>query len=54
MVKKIKPGKWCLYTSDGSRILGCHPTKKACLRQERAVQISKARAAGHHIPRKKV
>lgn len=52
MIKKVGK-KWILYTSDGSRILGHHPTKAAALRQERAITISKARAAGHKIPFKK-
>lgn len=36
-----KGRKWILYTSDGSRILGTHPSYEAALRQERAIQISK-------------
>jgi len=52
MIKKVGK-KWYLYSSDGKKILGRHPTKASALRQERAVNISKARAAGHRIPRKK-
>lgn len=32
---------WCLYTKDGSRLLGRHPTKESAERQERAIQVSK-------------
>jgi len=51
MIKHI--GKeWILYDSAGTRVLGRHPTKTAAMRQERAIQISKARKAGHVIPKK--
>jgi hypothetical protein len=51
MIKK--QGKiWVLYTSDGSRVLGRHKTRAGAVRQERAINISKARAAGHHIPKR--
>ncbi len=43
---------WILYTSDGSRILGRHKTRADAVRQERAINISKARRAGHHIPKR--
>lgn len=42
--------RWGLYSHEG-KLLGMHPTKKKAERQERAIQISKARAAGHQIPR---
>jgi len=29
--------KWCLYTKDGSKILGKHDTKKDAIGQERAI-----------------
>jgi len=32
---------WCLYTSDGDRLLGRHPTKEKALAQERAIQVQK-------------
>ena len=32
--------KWVLYTSDGSRVLGTHPTREAAMRQETAIRIS--------------
>ena len=32
---------WCLYTHDGSRLLGRHPTEEAAKRQERAIQVRK-------------
>lgn len=37
--------QWGLYTSDGSRLLGRHPTKEKALKQERAVQYYKHRSA---------
>jgi len=52
MIKKVGPKKWVLYNHDGTRILGHHPTKASALRQERAINISKARASGHWIPRR--
>jgi hypothetical protein len=33
--------RWCLWTSDGSRKLGCHDTREEALAQERAVQANK-------------
>lgn len=51
MIKKVGK-KWYLYSHDGKKILGRHPTRVAAERQESAVNISKARAAGHRIPRK--
>lgn len=30
--------QWCLYTHDGSRLLGKHETKEKALRQERAIK----------------
>ncbi len=49
----VKRGKiWILYTSDGSRVLGRHKTRADAVRQERAINISKARAAGHRIPKR--
>lgn len=35
--------QWILYTHDGSRVLGRHPTRAAALRQERAIYAAKAR-----------
>jgi hypothetical protein len=37
--KKLR--KWQLFTHDGSRVLGTHPTYEDALRQERAIQWSK-------------
>jgi hypothetical protein len=45
--------KYCLYSHDGSKKLGCHDTMIQAKSQESAVNISKARAAGHKIPMKK-
>jgi hypothetical protein len=52
MIKK-KGKKWYLYDSKGKKILGRHPSKAAAMHQEAAVNISKARAAGHRIPRRR-
>jgi len=49
MIKKVGK-KWYLYSHDGKKILGRHPTKAGAKRQEAAVNLSKARAAGHRIP----
>lgn len=52
MIKK-EGSKWVLYTHDGTKVLGTHKTKKEAVAQEAAINISKARAAGHKIsPRK--
>ena len=40
MIKKVGD-KWVLYTHDGSKVLGTHPTRAAALAQERAVQAAK-------------
>ncbi len=42
---------YLLYSRTKQRILGKHPTLAKAKAQERAIQISKARAAGHRIPR---
>jgi hypothetical protein len=52
MVKK-ENDKYVLYTKDGKRKLGTHDTLAQALSQEAAVNISKARKAGHRIPRQK-
>jgi len=33
--------KWCLYTHDGKRLLGRHPSEEAAQKQERAIQVNK-------------
>ena len=43
MIKKLKSGKYRLYTKDGSRPLGPPTTREKALAQERAI---KARQAG--------
>jgi len=37
--------KWCLYTKDGSRLLGKHETKEKALAQERAIKARQAAGA---------
>lgn len=44
---RYEDGKWKLYTSDGSRVLGTHETKEDAEAQERAVQRSTHTA--HHM-----
>jgi len=38
-----KNGPWCLYTKDGSRLLGSHPSKEAAYKQESAIKHSQAK-----------
>ena len=52
MIKK-QGRLWLLVSISTGKVLGRHKTKKDAERQERAIQISKARAAGHKIPRRK-
>jgi hypothetical protein len=33
--------RWCLYTRDGKKLLGRHPSKAKALKQERAIQVRK-------------
>lgn len=40
MIKKEK-GKFVLYSKDGSKKLGSHPTRGDAKRQEMAIEISK-------------
>ena len=51
MIKK-EGNKFVLYTKDGSKVLGKHATRGDAKRQEIAINISKARKAGHKIPKK--
>ena len=51
MITKVGK-KWYLYSHDGKKILGRHPTRAGAERQETAVNLSKARKAGHRIPRR--
>jgi hypothetical protein len=41
--------KWWLYARDG-RVLGRHASERDAMAQERAINIAKARRAGHRIP----
>lgn len=53
MIKK-RGKKWVLVSKTSSRVLGTHSTKAGAERQEAAINISKARAAGHRIPKRPV
>lgn len=44
---------YVLHSKDGSKVLGRHRTRADAERQEAAINIAKARAAGHKIPRRK-
>lgn len=48
-----KGNKYLLISKGTGRVLGRHKTAKQAKAQEAAINISKARAAGHRIPRKK-
>ena len=52
MIKK-RGKKWVLLSKKSGRTLGRHPSKTAAKKQEAAINISKARAAGHRIPKKR-
>lgn len=52
MITKTKKGKYRLYSKDGSKLLGTHSSLDSAKKQEAAINISKARKAGHHIPKK--
>jgi hypothetical protein len=43
--------KWVLFSHEG-RILGRHEHKWQAKAQETAINLSKARASGHRIPRR--
>lgn len=45
MTIKRKGSQYCVYTKDGSRELGCHPTLEAAQKQLAAVEVSKRDAA---------
>jgi hypothetical protein len=51
MTVKQAGGKFKLISRTG-KTLGTHPTMAKAEAQEKAIQISKARAAGHRIPRR--
>ncbi|KKM22797.1 hypothetical protein LCGC14_1621610, partial [marine sediment metagenome] len=46
-----KRGKKHVLLSRSGRVLGAHPSKRAAQAQESAINISKARKAGHRIPK---
>ncbi len=49
----VKRGKkYVLLSKTTGRVLGTHPSRADAMKQEKAIQISKARAAGHNIPKK--
>jgi len=49
----VKRGSgYALLSKKTGKVLGKHPTRANALKQEKAIQISKARKAGHNIPKK--
>ena len=52
MIQK-RGNKWVLLSKSTGRVLGTHPSRADAMEQEKAIQISKARVAGHYIPKKK-
>lgn len=50
MIEKIAPNKWVLLSHEG-KVLGTHKSKQKAKAQEFAINIAKARRAGHRIPR---
>jgi len=47
----VKRGKrYVLKSKESGRTLGVHPSREAAERQETAINMSKARAAGHKLP----
>lgn len=51
MTVERRNGKFVLRSRTG-KVLGRHKTRREAEAQESAINISKARAAGHRIPRK--
>jgi hypothetical protein len=49
VIERFGDHKYALL-SRGGRVLGIHRTRRDAQRQERAISISKARAAGYAIP----
>lgn len=47
LVIRKEGGEWCLYTSDGARKLGCHPTEDEAKAQEAAIKAREGLAARH-------
>lgn len=43
--------KWVLRSRKTGKVLGRHPSRADAMKQESAINISKARAAGHRIPK---
>lgn len=52
MIRKTGGGKYKLVSKTTGKTLGTHDTPGEAAAQERAIQISKARRAGHPIPKK--
>jgi len=53
MIVQIGPHEWALLAKSDKRVLGKHRSKREAKAQEAAISISKARRAGHYIPKKR-
>jgi hypothetical protein len=53
MIRKNPKGGYDLKSKSTGKLLGHHGTKAQAKSQEAAINISKARAAGHRIPKPK-
>lgn len=50
MIVPLSSRKYALVSPHSGRVLGTHRSAASAKRQERAINIAKARAAGHFIP----
>lgn len=53
MTIRRRGNKFVLLSKTGGRVLGTHTTRAEAEAQESAINISKARKAGHRIPKRK-
>lgn len=51
MIEK-EGNQYILKSKTGGKVLGKHSSRAAAKRQEAAIKLSKARRAGHKIPKK--
>jgi len=50
MIVKMGPKKWGLFSKKHHRLIAVHESRADAEAQERAINLSKARRAGHEIP----
>jgi len=46
--RPVEKQRWCLYSSDGKKLLGRHPSKEKAVKQERAIQVRKRGTVQYH------